>query len=508
MRRPSTLFLTATAALAAGCGSTVAGVNDTVGVPNQNGMVAPSGTVPSAGASGLTAPAGTTANGSGSTATLSGAGTSGSTTTGTTPTGTSGAYAPTTGGGSTGATRATAPGITATKIYAGFEYSSDAAAGNRAIGAAGAAASYDARDVYKAVIDYANKHGGFGGRQLEPYFHDISVADDRSVSDQAACDDFTNDHKIFAMEGSTEVLRTCAEKAGAISIGGGNTVSSTYEKYPHFVEPYFIRLDRLGPVTVNGLYKNHYFSGKLGLITWDDPNYRYGMQHGYLPALHSHSITETQVAYVSVPQQIGAVADMSAAMSSIVNKFRALGIDHVIIQDGPAGVWAGGGLTLEFMNQAKSQRYYPRYGQNALNLPGSTILPSDQQDKALAIMDSDYAPKFDDGIRPNPSRQKCFKIQEDAGLPVHESNENDEVTAAQVCDFIFFLQLVVNRLPVITADSFVQAVAGLGTRFGSAFTYGTRFFKGRRDGADLVRTAEYFDSCKCLKYRGGPYRPD
>src|SRR3954462_10596062 len=71
---------------------------------------------------------------------------------------------PTTGG-SGDATKATAPGITATTIYAGFYYSSDAAAGDRAIGAAGAAQSYDTRDMYRAVIDYANKHGGFAGRK-------------------------------------------------------------------------------------------------------------------------------------------------------------------------------------------------------------------------------------------------------------------------------------------------------------------------------------------------------
>jgi hypothetical protein len=209
-----------------------------------------------------------------------------------------------------------------------------------------------------------------------------------------------------------------------------------------------------------------------------------------------------------VPQQLGAIADMSAAMSSIVTKFRSLGIDHVIVADGAAGVFSGAGLTLEFMNQAKSQRYYPRYGQNAQNAPGWEVLPADEQDKAIAILDSDFAPRFDVGLHPNPARLKCFKIMEDAGMPIRESNENDEGLAAQYCDKIFFLQMTVNRLDIITPDSFIQGVAGLGTQFPSAFVYGTRLFPGRRDGSDQVRQAQYFKSCQCLKYAGPPFQPD
>jgi hypothetical protein len=104
------------------------------------------------------------------------------------------------------------------------------------------------------------------------------------------------------------------------------------------VDPDRIAVDRLGSLTVNGLYKAGYFGGKLDLVTWDDPNHRAAVTNGYLPALSSHHITPTQVVYVSVPQQLGAVADMTAAVGSAVAKFKSLGIGHVIIQDGAAGV--------------------------------------------------------------------------------------------------------------------------------------------------------------------------
>jgi hypothetical protein len=262
-------------------------------------------------------------------------------------------------------------------------------------------------------------------------------------------------------------------------------------------------------VTVNGLAKAHYFTGKLGLVTWDDPTYKLAMTDGYFPALAQNHVQVAQTAYIMVPQQIGALGDMTAAVSSAIAKFKSLGIDHVIIQDGPAGVWAGTGLTFEWMNQANSQRYYPRYGQNTDNSPGWDVLPADQMDHALAIDQSDYDKKFDEGWHVNRFREQCFKIQAEAGYPVASSNANDEFIAGISCDLTFFLQQVMNGgLSQITNDAFVNAAQRLGTSMPSAIVYGTKLSPGRRDGGSLVRTEEYLQSCRCLKYKGPPYDSD
>jgi hypothetical protein len=134
-------------------------------------------------------------------------------------------------------------------------------------------------------------------------------------------------------------------------------------------------------------------------------------------------------------------------------------------------------------------------------------MPSDQMDHALAVDSSDTDAKNDAGWHLNAAREHCFKIQADAGYPV-KGNAVDEAFAALYCDQVFFLQRVVNGLTSLDADSFIQAVAKLGTSFPTAFVYGSKFVPGRRDGAGMVRTEEYFDSCKCLKYRGAPFDPD
>ena len=404
---------------------------------------------------------------------------------------------------------ASAPGITNQTMYIGIGYSSSEGAADKAIGAAGAAPSYDARNVWNTSINYANSHGGFAGRTLQAIYYDDNVASDQTTQDQAACADYTQDHKVFAIITQTDLEVACAQNAGAIAEGapGGGT-EATFQKYPHLVDPDGIAFDRLGSLTVNGLFNAGYFTGKLGLVTWDDPNYRAAVTNGYLPALSSHHISPAQTVYISVPQQLGAVADMSAAVGSAVTKFKSLGIDHVIIQDGSAGVWAGDGLTLEWMDQAKSQGYYPRYGQNGYNNPGTTLNPSDQQNKALSINQIDYDPSYDTGWHANSARTSCFQIQARAGFPVSASNPEDEVTASFTCDYIFFLQRVVNGLSQITADAFMSQAQTVGTAFSTAEVYGSKLVSGRRDGADEVRNAQYLSSCSCLKFQGAPYYAD
>jgi hypothetical protein len=489
----------------AACGSTVQMGPSAVGAP-QGGLSVPSGAPGQPGAL-ATAPAGAASGGgAGGTAAGAVAGQTGTTASGTTS-----------GATSTGAKRTTsdtgvvanAPGVTADTVYLGVGYSSQSAAADKTIGAGGASPSYDFRDVFNAAAKYANEHGGFAGRKLEPIFYDYNLTDPQDQQDQSACAYWTQDHKVFGVfpAGKSDVLHACMEKSGGISLMSGNGTRTTFEKFPHFVDPISMRLDRLGAVTANGLSKAGYFAGKLGVVTWDDNNYKFALQQGMLPALASHGITPTQTAYILVPQTVDAISDMTAAVSSAVTKFRTLGIDHVIVQDGPAGVWSGAGLTFEWMNQADSQRWYPRYGANANNAPGWDVLPADQQDHEIAVFDSDHAPKYDQGWHNNPTREKCFKIMADAGIPANSSNENDEGLAAQACDAVFFLQTVFNKSSVITNDTFMQTVERLGRSWPSAAVYGTELKPGQHDGSAAVRAAEYSAGCRCLTYKGPPYYP-
>jgi hypothetical protein len=500
------------------CGSTAANHPTAAGGLQQtgaaNGLAAPSGN-----GLGGAAPSGSSGSTGG---TVGSGGTTGAIVVGSTTGGPAGTTGGSTGpggtatGGTTGPATVTAgavgPGITATTIYVGAAYFPDAANANAALGASGANAG-DQRDYYNAVIDDLNKRGGVLGRKVVPIYSEYKAAstDSFDVQSESACNTWTKDHKVFVLMFRGRVLQECARKAGTLITSGTGEPGPVYSRLPNLIDPGEVRLERLGQATVSGLGRQKYFSpttewpsGKVGIISWDDANYRYGVSNGYLAALKRLGKT-ADAAFIAEPQTAGAISDSSAAVSSAVLKFRSAGIDHVFIQDGPAGVFGLGGLTLLFLQNAKSQNYYPRYGFNANNVPGYSIYPADQQHGMLAVDYTDYMPEQDAGIGANPARSRCLAIMAKYGVTANDQTTRG--TAAQACQDIWFVESLLRRASQPTLQGAIAAAESLGTSFQSPFTYGTRLGRGRHDGAELARTAMYDDTCSCMRFTSRPYAP-
>ena len=520
MRRPASRVGPALAAalLLSACGSTVAASNGATGSlqGGQPGFNAPSGAgTTGAGALGGTA-GGTggfgtsgTAPGSGTSGISGGAGAGGTT-------GTTGA-AGTTGGGTTGTTSgANGPGVTATTIAVGIAVCSDCDDANSTIGAAsGTEDPGDQRDYYKAALNEVNDRGGVLGRKLVPVFQEISATGDAQVMMQSACETWFKDSKVLAAFMRGEIVYECARKAGAVAIalGEGGT-APMYARYPNLFSPSGIRLERLGAATVKAMVQAGWQkptapkwpNGKIGLITWDNIDYRYGMKNGFLAALHAAGLKEDDVRYVAVPDNVNAIGDASAAISSAVLSFQSKGIDHVFIQDGAAGIFGGGGLTLLFLQNAESQSYHPRYGFNTNNYPGSSNYPASQESGMLAITASDLEAADDAGIAPNAARDRCMAQMKKRGLRVGASNTRE--VAANACQLAWFLEEALKRTGGNTTLAGVVAGAeSIGTAFRSPVVYGTRLARGQHDGVALFRNAMFDDGCGCMKFTSKPYEP-
>lgn len=400
------------------------------------------------------------------------------------------------------------PGITPTTIYVAAGYSSDQNEANAAIGVSNA--RRDARDYYNAIIDHINKNGGVAGRKLAPVYYNFKSTDDGNAADEAACSHWTQDNKTFVFLAGGEILWNCSLKAGAVNLSGGVASGKVYARYPHLISPLGFRLERLTRATVNGLAKLDYFrptpewpTGKLGLMTWDDNAYVEGIKTGSLPALKKLGITPTDIRYIKTPQSLGAFSESSAAVSNAVLRFKGQGIDHVMIQDGPAGVCGGTCLSLLFLQNADTQKYYPRYGFNSLNSPGTPLLPSRPQRGMLALSWADYDPSQDEPGRPNRRRDECFKIMQDRGIQV--TGAQAQVDAGSACNSFWFIQETLNKATSLTAAGVVAAAERLGTSFRSPLAYSTRLAAGQHDGIDGVRNSYFDDGCECMKFVGGVY---
>lgn len=407
----------------------------------------------------------------------------------------------------------TAVGITKDTIFLGGVYFNDAAAANAGLGAAGAKPG-DSRDYYNAAIEDANSRGGVLGRKLKGVYHELRASSGEPIDQQyqAACDRWFKDNKVFAVASGDDVVLECSAKAGAVAVNGGPSLATApvFAKNPHLVAPTAIRLERLSAVTVDGLVRLKWHvagapwpTGKIGVITWDAPEYRYAYEQGTKKALAAHGLTVEQARFIAVPQTLNGLSDSSAAVNNAVLAFQSKGIDHVLIPDGPAGVFGGTGLTLLFLNAAESQRYRPRYGFNAQNSPGNSILPARQQVGMLAVDHNDYAPEFDQGIAPNKQRERCFALMRSKGLDT--SSPNTQIQATVACDFVGFVVQTLKTAGAPTRNAFLTATDRTGTSFAPSLTYGARLAPGRRDGVELFRTSRYDEACSCMRYTSKPF---
>jgi hypothetical protein len=480
---------------AAGGGTTGLGLDPSAS-PTQGGELG--GT--SGGLDSSTGTGGTSGSGTGST--------SGTSTT----SGTSGGQVGTSGGTSGGqaTSGANGPGVTATEIRLGIPYCNDCAAGNAGLGAAGEDPG-DTRRYYKAALDEVNARGGVLGRKLVPVWHQISVSDDITRSQQEACEAFTKDNKVFAIFFRGEIVYSCALKAGIIAWGGGAS-GEVFARYPNLFAPSSIRFERLAAVTVKAMVRAgwqkpdaKYPTGKIGLNSCDNPEYRYSMNKGWLPSLHQAGLKETDVRYVAIPADPGTIGDASAAISSAVLRFRQEGIDHVFISDGPAGIFAGTGLTLLFLQSAQAQSYKPRYGFNTQNSPDYDNHPQEQLVDMLAVDSSSTEAANDAGIPLNAQRERCFAIMKKKGLPVGQSQTQNVAEAA--CEFAWFTEAIVKASRSTLLRDVIAGGESLGTSYQSPWQYGTKIGPGQHDGTQLFRNLRYDEPCKCMKYTSKPYEP-
>ncbi|MCA1710602.1 MAG: ABC transporter substrate-binding protein [Actinobacteria bacterium] len=402
--------------------------------------------------------------------------------------------------------------MTDTTIAIGIPYCSDCSAADAAIGADGEDPG-DTRNYFKAAIAEVNSRGGVLGRKLVPVFHQISASDNIDRSAQEACETFTKDNKVAAIFFRGEITYQCAKNAGIIAVGQGGS-GPLFTRYPNLFVPGDIRLERLGAATVKGMVAAGWHkpdttwpTGKIGLITWDDNEYTYAMKSGWLPALRESGLKETDVRYVAVPQSDKSLADSSAAISAAVLSFRDQGIDHVFISDGPAGIFRGGGLTLQFMNAAKSQRYYPRYGFNTNNAPGNSALPADQQVGMIAVDSNDLEKANDDGIALNPQRERCYALMKKSNLKATDGRPTG-ILAIGACGIAWFTEAVFNRATAGTElPRVIAAAESLGSSYRSPGEYGTRLGPGRHDGVSFFRNARFDTACSCMRYTSKPYEP-
>lgn len=448
----------------------------------------------------------------------SGPGAAGPTTPGRTPT--ASVVAPVASRGASTPSARTAPGVTATTISVGFTYVSNGNEANAAFGFG--AAALDQRTQYELLVADLNARGGVAGRKVVAVYHPYEAASSTTPAsqDQAACERFTQDSRVFAVasSGLTETLPACLRKAGVLQVDAGTIAFLDREflrQNPHYLDLGSLTFDRIFAGLVTSLERTGWFGGwdsttgqpvgaakpVIGILSFDAPRYERPLSRVLLPALarRGSPVSEDNVVRLRPVTSSAEIAQLTTEVQNAVLRFRGNGVTHVMHLAGALPV-------VTFIQGADRQGYQPRHGVDSSagvqSLVDTGLLTSDQLDGAsgmgwLPVLDLPFGGAARYATK---GTARCEKLLKSKGFTL--DNANAAYVAYSVCDEVFFLEQLLGTTPALTLDGVLGAAARLGRGFTAATIPATSFGPDKRDAAVTVFDQVWDSACDCLAYRG------
>jgi hypothetical protein len=388
-------------------------------------------------------------------------------------------------------------------------YSTDT---NAALAAMGAKTKVpDGRVVGDALIAYLNKTGGIAGHPVAPSYYNVHASDSPAAISQGACTQWTQDDHVFAALPAASVqdnalLRNCLGRAGVLALYPNfytETLEQDFARAPLWFEPEPVSLETWARVYAAGLAAQGFLKGtKIGLVYDDGPAFTGVVKRVLLPELKR--LGGNVVAQAS--ESIHGAGDLGSGgnqMSNTVLAFRTAGVTNVMFFE----VWQGWFL---FLQNAKSQRWYPTYGlssQNAVQIDIETgLIPTDQLVGARLV---GWNPGVD--VRPADSgswirKKLCLQIYAKAGMSPDPSDTEGYHGLLALCQGMLLLQDAgrVAASP-LTPKTLAQGLGSMQAPPMANLPTG-HFNAHRHYGADSWRPGAYRAECTCFSYTGNPVR--
>jgi ABC-type branched-subunit amino acid transport system substrate-binding protein len=405
-----------------------------------------------------------------------------------------------------GAPLASGPGYTATEILIGVATYVQFDRTAQAAGVKGLTTG-DPVATTKLLFDDINKHGGVLGRKLVPLFHDAPATGDHAANAQAACADFTEDHRVAAViymaANGMKDLAPCLAKhhVPEFNTAGYPTTAKNEAKLAPYLYNWMPAYERVFPEWLDRLQARGYYQGwdatlgapgaapvKIGLIhAQQDPYGPLGKELMAALAARNHKVDDEQ--------QFDAtnVQSDEAGVQSAVLKFRNDGVTHVFSLDGAT--------MLLFMEAAEQQHYRPRYAMTSFH--GPDFLAQNIGQQMVGVMGFGWMPGVDVNAAHDPgplgaAQSHCTKVMLDGGQSM--SDRSEQFAAWIRCDMIYLMAESMNLAGSLQPPAMRQAVESLGTSFQSAASFGTGFSRGVVDIAAAGREFAWNSECSCVVY--------
>lgn len=400
-----------------------------------------------------------------------------------------------------------ARGVTATTIAIGLEYIKGADEARKNAGFEGVT-SGDQKRQLDILVAQINKTGGMAGRKVVPVFHayDANSGGTNNSNEQAACATFAEDNEVFLVISAinhTEIFMSCLAKVGTPYISApGLTITDdeVFRRYPLHLELNAVSLSKQGemfgkPLATTGYYDK---GAKIGLLTFEQPNFQRAVKDHLKPALRSIGLTLTDEVALAFPQSTEDQGTLAAAIGNAVLRFRQKGVTHVLITDVSALT------TVLFAQAAGNQNYYPRYGWLSPNGgQAAADLISDKRSLQGAVQLGWY-PSIDlnaanQDIFPAGAK-KCAELFRANGYKPQSRNE--ETVLQLQCEIFFFSQRASTQAAELTGRGFVTALRAISGSEPPASTYRIDL-RSASAGAAAYRVQRWQSACSCFKPEGG-----
>ena len=355
----------------------------------------------------------------------------------------------------------------------------------------------------EAVIKHINANGGLGGKTIVPVFHTSDpLAGSFDALVEAACRDFTEDHKVFAAMSDALTpsinLAACMAKRKTPLIWTLEFLiddATAKSLAPYLYQPHTLHWSRLGAYVDNLVSTGFLRKGsRIGLIRYDN-----GVHKGYAGIFKSRlakaGLKLTEEAAIGQPRAAANAGAAAAELSSAGLRFRAAQVDRVIF------VPSGAVLPYLFMPGAEANGYRPLYGLSSLDPPDfvSQNVPPAQLGGARAVAWLADVDTREPTVRNLPAAQRCEDAVRKGGGPVG----GGEFIIAY-CEALFLLKDALDRNPVYTMAGLRQGILGLGRSWRSPRTFATRFSSGWHDAVAAVRMMRFDTTRGSFLYDGAP----
>jgi hypothetical protein len=400
-------------------------------------------------------------------------------------------------------------GVTADSVKVGFIVieNTSAQASNNGFAAAD---SGDGRKIVGALVDYVNAHGGLGGKRVDPVFRATSINTASASSEQAICQAFSDDEKVFAtvpMALIYDDTRRCYRNKGTVLI---DTAGFPYDKglydelAPYYWSPGFADYDRLGQALVESVAARGYFSGpdvKVGIAAYQNKSYQRVVNDVLKPALSRAGVSNPQVFFVDQTS----LASTQQGTNSAVVSFQSSGVNRVLFVGAST-------LTTFFMNRAESVQYRPQYALTTYDAPAflqlqtrssSGFVARPQLERSIGV---GFVPAsdVDNDKYPWPSAQEKPCLDALAAKGIRFNTHYDSARALQYCSSLLFLKAAADKAgPALNVATYARAAEGLGTSFQSAVGLADNASASRRATAGSYRPLGFDGGCGCFLYTGG-----